>query len=301
MDKYIYLDTECKNDPSQVGWKNYKAQGLSVAIIGYEKKASVINSSNGDELDENAEEVRHLFPDGMDLQFITIEDAKKTFKYLQKFVQEGYKIVGYNTKLYDNNLIAELAGEINPKEYMNVPIGGNKGETTWGDVEMGYINFLIEKHVGQWNIAEAIKAYRNGDIADDSINEGVKYSNQIKEFLDENSYDIMYEMQQITGGKFVSPFDVVCKLTLGYGKSDDGAQVPKMYKNGEIDRIIKYCKHDVRLTYLLFNFIKTYKYVLIPQFKDTQNLTPYHTIKVPFDGTIKKLGTDEYIHITTLK
>lgn len=300
MEKFIYFDCECKNDPSQVGWKNYKAQGLSVAVIGYEKKASVIDSSDGDELDENAKEVQHLFPEGMDLQFLAIEDPKKAFKYLQKFVQEGYKIVGYNTKLYDNNLIAELAGELNPKEYMNVPIGGNKGETTWGDVEMGYINFLIEKKAGQWNIAEVIKAYRNGDITDDSINEGIKYSNQIKEFLDENSYDIMWEMQQVTGGKWVSPFNLVCSMTIGHGKSDDGAEVPKMYKNGEIERIIKYCKHDVRLSWLLHKFILKYKYVLMPQFKDMPNLTPHHSIKVPFDGSVKNIS-GEYVHNTALQ
>lgn len=302
MDKFIYFDCECKNDPTLVGWKNYKAQGLSVAVIGYPTSADDGHSASASDVlfDENAMTVKHLFPDDKDLKYITLHDAKKTFKLLEKFIDKGYKIVGYNTKMYDNNLIAELAGKINPKEHIDKPIGGNKGETIWRDVEIGYLDFLISKEVGQWNIAKAIKEYRTGDITDEMLDSGVNYTNQIKDLLDENSFDIMAETINITGGKWASPFNLVCNLTIGFGKSDDGAEVPEMYAKGEIDRITKYCTHDVRLTWLLHNFIKTYKYLLIPQYKDMPNLMQYQIIKVPFDGSVKDIS-EKFIRVEHTK
>lgn len=293
MDKFIYFDCECKNDPTIVGWKDYKAQGLSVAVIGFDKyHTDGVSASASAEivLDENAEQVKHLFPNNRDLNYIALTDPHKTLNLIKKFVEQGYKIGGYNTKGYDNSLIAELCGEINAEEHLDNAIGGNKGSTTWREVEVGYIDFLIDKKAGQYLIAEAIKKYRQGNITSQMTNDGLMYSSQIKKFLDDNSFDIMDEIINITGGKWASPFNLVCNLTIGFGKSDNGADVPQMYKNGEIERITTYCKHDVRLTWLLHEFIKKYKYVLTPQYKDLPNLTQYHTIKVPFDGSIENIS-----------
>ena len=287
MNKFIYFDLECKNNPTVVGWKDYKAQGLSVAVIGYKK--DVIDGEPF-VLDENAEQVKHLFPSERDLHYVAITDPQKTLNLLKKFVEQEYKIVGYNTKGYDNALIAELCGEINPEEHLDNAIGGNKGSTTWREVEDGYINFLIDKKAGQYLIAEAIRKHRDGNITSQMTKGDLMYSEQIKRFLDDNSFDIMDEIINITGGKWASPFNLVCNLTIGYGKSDNGADVPEMYKNGEIERITKYCKHDVRLTWLLHEFIKKYKYILTPQYKDLPNLTQYQTIKVPFDGSVESIS-----------
>lgn len=40
-------------------------------------------------------------------------------------------------------------------------------------------------------------------------------------------------------------------------KSEENGEVPEMYENDEIDRIKKYCRKDVELTYQLWNRINT--------------------------------------------
>lgn len=294
MKKYIYIDCESKNDPSLMGWKNFKMHDMSVGVIGVPK----INTKP---LDENAQMVSHLFPQNSDLEYLPYYDAKLMFGAIKKFVDNGFTVVGYNTKLYDNNLIAHLCGEMDARQYLDVAIGGNKGDTKWKDVEDGYLDFLINKQVGAWEIAKAVKDYKQNKMDNHLLGESdeLKYTSDIKQFLDENSFDIMNEMANITGAKWVSPFDLVCSLTLGYGKSDDGAKVPEMYANGELDKITKYCIHDVRLSWLLHTFLMKYKYVLMPQFKDIPNLTLHQVIKVPFDGSVKKFN-GEFIHFSEI-
>lgn len=47
----------------------------------------------------------------------------------------------------------------------------------------------------------------------------------------------------------------VGELNLGVGKSDDGAEAPKMFQSGEYARLISYCISDVFLTKSIYDLI----------------------------------------------
>lgn len=295
MKKFVYFDMETKNDPSIMGWKNFSSHGMSVGVLGYP-------ANKNESLDENAESVKHLLPSKFDLSYEIFHDPTKLFNRIKLVIEKGFTLVGYNTILYDNNLLSNLVGKINPEMYLNIPIGGKKAETTWGEVDNGYLTFLVNNKAGSWEIAESMLQYRQQiesiALSEEKSNELI-YINDIKNYIDNNSYDIMKEMSLVTGNKWVAPFDLVCSMTIGCGKSDDGAKVPEMYKDGKIEQIEKYCIHDVRLTWLLHEFMLKYKYVLVPQFKDMFNLTKYQAIKVPFDGSVKGMN-EQFVHFTEL-
>lgn len=68
------------------------------------------------------------------------------------------------------------------------------------------------------------------------------------------SIDLMKEVQKVLGRRL--KLDTVGFATLGRNKSGHGLEAIEWWKNGEIDKIIKYCTEDVRLTRELFDYAK---------------------------------------------
>ena len=66
------------------------------------------------------------------------------------------------------------------------------------------------------------------------------------------SIDLMREMQQVLGRRL--KLDTVAGATLGVAKSGNGLDAIQWWKGGEIDKIIKYCIDDVRLTKELYEY-----------------------------------------------
>lgn len=60
-------------------------------------------------------------------------------------------------------------------------------------------------------------------------------------------FDIMLDVENNSGMRYVK-LDSIAKGTLGSEKSADGLQAVEWYKQGEIDKIIEYCKKDVEIT-----------------------------------------------------
>lgn len=69
--------------------------------------------------------------------------------------------------------------------------------------------------------------------------------------------DIMDEMTRILGHRV--SLDSVAQATLNASKSGDGLDALRFYKNGEIDKLKKYCLDDVRLTRELFEYGASHK------------------------------------------
>lgn len=63
-------------------------------------------------------------------------------------------------------------------------------------------------------------------------------------------FDILADVRAKTGRRF--SLDNMAGATIGAAKSADGLQALEWYKNGEIDKIIEYCKKDVEVTRDLF-------------------------------------------------
>jgi DEAD/DEAH box helicase domain-containing protein len=66
------------------------------------------------------------------------------------------------------------------------------------------------------------------------------------------SIDLMKEVQLVLGRRL--RLDSVASATLGASKSGHGLEAVEWWKNGEVDKIIKYCTDDVRLTRELYDF-----------------------------------------------
>ncbi|MEK6578268.1 MAG: ribonuclease H-like domain-containing protein [Bdellovibrionota bacterium] len=66
-------------------------------------------------------------------------------------------------------------------------------------------------------------------------------------------FDIMYDIQTLTRQQFLK-LEAVARGTLGTGKSADGLMAVEWWKKGEVQKIIDYCKQDVKVTRDIFQF-----------------------------------------------
>jgi len=60
------------------------------------------------------------------------------------------------------------------------------------------------------------------------------------------TYDILREMQKVLGHRV--SLDSVAQATLGVGKSGSGKDAPLWFRDGQIEKVIEYCKADVEIT-----------------------------------------------------
>jgi DEAD/DEAH box helicase domain-containing protein len=82
-----------------------------------------------------------------------------------------------------------------------------------------------------------------------------------KELQSIPTVDLMYDLEQRLG--FRPRLESVAASTLGAGKSADGLQALEWWQRGEIDKIIEYCKEDVRVTRDLYSFGKRNRWVKV--------------------------------------
>ena len=54
--------------------------------------------------------------------------------------------------------------------------------------------------------------------------------------------------------------------SLGGGKSADGLQALEWWRQGEVDKIVEYCREDVKVTRDLYDFGKRNRCVLVSRF-----------------------------------
>lgn len=66
------------------------------------------------------------------------------------------------------------------------------------------------------------------------------------------SIDLMKEVQSVLGRRL--KLDSVAGATLGVAKSGNGIEAVEWWRAGEIDKIIRYCTDDVRLTRELYDY-----------------------------------------------
>jgi DEAD/DEAH box helicase domain-containing protein len=76
--------------------------------------------------------------------------------------------------------------------------------------------------------------------------------------------DIMFDLEERLG--FRPKLDSVVTATLNEGKIADGLQALEWWNRGEIDKIVEYCREDVRVTRDLYNFGKRNRWVLVSRF-----------------------------------
>jgi DEAD/DEAH box helicase domain-containing protein len=85
------------------------------------------------------------------------------------------------------------------------------------------------------------------------------YGLAVNRSLLENSVDMLTDINHTLG--FRLSLAHVAEATLGEGKSADGLAAVEWYKNGEIEKVLAYCKQDVWVTYQLWNYGRDHGYI----------------------------------------
>jgi len=91
----------------------------------------------------------------------------------------------------------------------------------------------------------------------------------LRGYTDENlqalpTFDMMYDLEDRLG--FRPKLESVAAPTLGSGKSADGLQALEWWRQGEVDKIVEYCREDVRVTRDLYSFGKRNRCVMVSRF-----------------------------------
>lgn len=64
--------------------------------------------------------------------------------------------------------------------------------------------------------------------------------------------DLLQDVRQQLG--FRLPLQALAEATLGAGKSADGLQSVEWFRQGEVDKVIDYCRRDVEITMQLYEY-----------------------------------------------
>jgi hypothetical protein len=77
----------------------------------------------------------------------------------------------------------------------------------------------------------------------------------VVENFQEKTFDIMKELEKITG--ILTSLDDLGQLNLGIRKSENSIKIPKMWRDGEHDRVIEYLRKDLEITKGIYDYGKT--------------------------------------------
>jgi DEAD/DEAH box helicase domain-containing protein len=111
-------------------------------------------------------------------------------------------------------------------------------------------SFVVHDMKGLWPILESADAIVtwNGDHFDIPLLNKY-YPGDLTKI---KSIDLMKEVQAVLGRRL--KLDSVAAATLGVSKSGNGIEAVEWWRTGEIEKIIKYCTDDVRLTRELYDY-----------------------------------------------
>ena len=114
-----------------------------------------------------------------------------------------------------------------------------------------YIEHQIKEMVDHFYRADQIVGFNHVGF-DYRVVAGVRYadfherSHLHTELAGLKNFDMLLELKKLLGHRL--KLESIARPTLGTGKSADGLQALKWYKEGKLDKIIAYCKVDVEVT-----------------------------------------------------
>jgi DEAD/DEAH box helicase domain-containing protein len=119
------------------------------------------------------------------------------------------------------------------------------------------VGFLEKDFAKMWPLfeqADAIVTF-NGDHFDIPILDKYYHGDLSKI----KSIDLMLAVQKVLGRRI--KLDTLAEVTLGKKKSGNGLDAVTWWRNGEVEKVIKYCLDDVRVTRELFEYMRDRKSV----------------------------------------
>ena len=114
-----------------------------------------------------------------------------------------------------------------------------------------YIEHQIKEMVDHFYRADQIVGFNHVGF-DYRVVAGVRYADSHErsrlhtELAGLKNFDMLLELKKLLGHRL--KLESIARPTLGAGKSADGLQALKWYKEGKLDKIIAYCKVDVEVT-----------------------------------------------------
>ena len=82
--------------------------------------------------------------------------------------------------------------------------------------------------------------------------------------------DILEEVEKLIGHRI--KLDNLAQTTLGVGKNGDGLEALKLYKQGRIEDLKKYCLNDVKITKEIYDYALKYGKLLYKDYFETKEL-----------------------------
>ena len=114
-----------------------------------------------------------------------------------------------------------------------------------------YIEHQIQEMVDHFYRADQIVGFNHVGF-DYRVVAGVRHSDSHErsqlhtELAGLNNFVMLLEFKNLLGHRL--KLEAIARPTLGKGKSADGLQALKWYKEGKLEKIIEYCKIDVEVT-----------------------------------------------------
>lgn len=118
------------------------------------------------------------------------------------------------------------------------------------DSETGYQSFLENELAKLWKIiehADMLVGYNSDHFDIPLLNK--YYPGDLTRI---KSLDLMQEVYAVLGRRL--KLDAIAEGTIGEGKSADGMQSLKWWRQGEIEKVREYCLKDVELTRKIFDY-----------------------------------------------
>ena len=82
--------------------------------------------------------------------------------------------------------------------------------------------------------------------------------------LDKKSFDILADLESRLG--FRVSLENLCSATLGKSKLGKAEDAIKWFRQGQIDKIVRYCRGDVELTRAIYRYGQKNRHICYPQF-----------------------------------
>jgi DEAD/DEAH box helicase domain-containing protein len=101
--------------------------------------------------------------------------------------------------------------------------------------------------------------------------------------------DIMEEVTKVIGHRL--RLDNLAQTTLGVGKNGDGLEALRLYKQGRLDELKKYCTNDVKITKELYDYVQSYGKVLYKDYFETRE------VKVSFAEPVERKPVSRQISL----
>lgn len=131
-----------------------------------------------------------------------------------------------------------------------------------------YIAFLEKDFAKMWPMFEHadILVSFNGDHFDIPILNKYYHGDLSKI----KSIDLMVEVQKVLGRRI--KLDTLAEATLGKKKSGNGLEAVTWWRNGEVEKVMKYCLDDVRVTRELYEYMRDKKSIRYREFGTLKEL-----------------------------